>query len=201
MGLGKGVQTAFYINLSTRTFSPDDTLLFSSSSIGFSNEWKFKLSDAVANRIGSALYGEITFDGHEIELEGKIILDKKMDKNNFAFNLVGEMELEYEYEAEEGIIELEKSTKMEMVFGYMRNVGKNSGIGLELRNKNNFKDGDIYTSPFFAGPVAHFSGKSWWLNVGVMPQLFNAKKISGGGNLDLNNYEKVEGRMIVSFMF
>ena len=35
----------------------------------------------------------------EIELEGKIILDKKINKNIFAFNAVAEYEIEFQQES------------------------------------------------------------------------------------------------------
>src|SRR5215510_8489060 len=54
-GLGKNWQTAFYFNRYQQRFStsPDGTT--TSNEIGFSNEWKVKLSDPVANKLGLAL--------------------------------------------------------------------------------------------------------------------------------------------------
>src|SRR5687768_11304036 len=69
LGLGGNVQTAFYLNLDQR--------LNGNVGLGFSNEWKWKLFDPVANPVGLALYGELTLKPHETEVEGKILLDKQ----------------------------------------------------------------------------------------------------------------------------
>src|SRR4051812_18031166 len=54
LGVGKNWQTAFYFNTSTEV-SLGAFGLERSTSIGFSNEWKWKMSDPVANKIGSGL--------------------------------------------------------------------------------------------------------------------------------------------------
>ena len=91
VGLGKNWQTAFYFNRFQKRFSttPDGTQ--TSNEIGFSNEWKVKLSDPSQNKIGLALYGEWGIKGgDELELETKIILDKAFGKNLIAMNIAGE---------------------------------------------------------------------------------------------------------------
>ena len=50
LGLGKNWQTAFYFNTST-TVAFNGFGLERSSEMGFSNEWKWKISDPVANKI------------------------------------------------------------------------------------------------------------------------------------------------------
>ena len=42
-----------------------------------SNEWKYRLSDPLADAVGSALYFEASFGPKEVELEGKLIIDKQ----------------------------------------------------------------------------------------------------------------------------
>ena len=73
-GLGKNWQTAFYFNRYQKRFStsPDGTTTF--NEMGFSNEWKVKLSDPVANRLGVALYGEWGIKGGD-ELDVELELD------------------------------------------------------------------------------------------------------------------------------
>ena len=41
------------------------------------HEWKLNILNPSSKPIGLGLYGEFTFSTTEIELEGKIILDKK----------------------------------------------------------------------------------------------------------------------------
>ena len=80
LGLGSRLQTAFYLNLKSTAMQIkeiNNSFITSETDFSFSNEWKYKLSDPVANKIGSALYGELTVSKDEIEIEAKIILDKK----------------------------------------------------------------------------------------------------------------------------
>lgn len=206
LGLGKNVQTAFYVILEKSTMhNVSDSSMVNTSNIGFLNEWKIKLSDPVANKVGFGLYGEIGFSGDEVELEAKILLDKRISDNLFAFNLVGETEIEFEVEAGENEVEAEFENSVELDFGYMRFIGKKkiNGIGFEIRNHNEFEEEDGWkNSVWFAGPTAHFGGKRWFVNLNVMPQLYNAKKEDGSNeNLELTSHEKVDIRTIVSFAF
>lgn len=200
LGLGKKFQTAFYFNVSSSSAS-DGISIVSETETGFSNEWKFKLTDPVANKIGSALYAEIGFNGKEIEFEGKIILDKKFGNNLVAFNGVGEYEIEFEIEDGETVAEVE--TPFELDFAYMHFLGSHTGIGLEVRNHNEVSEDEGWeNSVWYAGPTLHFNGSNWFLNVSIMPQLFNARKETGSTeNLELNYHEKVQARVLLSFTF
>src|SRR5258708_27461710 len=50
-GLGKNLQTAFYFNRWQERYSTTNNGTQTNNEIGFSNEWKWKLSDPVANKI------------------------------------------------------------------------------------------------------------------------------------------------------
>ena len=95
IGVGKNVQTAFYLN--SEFFSYADT---SSSGLNrelkmsFSNEWKWKISDPVANGVGFALYEELEVGGNNIEFETKLIFDKRWQNDLVAFNIVSVFEIE-----------------------------------------------------------------------------------------------------------
>ena len=107
MGLCDKLQTAFYFNSSHLAFGANkDTLggiadtsqsgIMHESEFSISSEWKWKLLDPSANNFGLALYAEIGLAPSEIEIENKIIIDKKTDKNIFALNLVNEYAIKYE---------------------------------------------------------------------------------------------------------
>ncbi|MBL0054195.1 MAG: hypothetical protein IPP29_23305 [Bacteroidetes bacterium] len=62
--MGRNIQTTFYFNTSNFKYvfrDTSNTELSTETKIetSFSNEWKFQLSDPVANSIGSALYLEL----------------------------------------------------------------------------------------------------------------------------------------------
>ena len=200
LGLGGKVQTAFYFNVSSVKIGTANGIV-GSTETGFSNEWKFKLTDPVVNKIGSGLYAEIGFNGDELELEGKIILDKKFGNNLIAFNGVGEYEVEFE--AENGETETNVETPFELDFAYMHFLGSHTGIGIEVRNHNEVSQHKGWeNSVWYAGPTVHFNGDGWFINLNCMPQLFNAKKEAGTSeNLELNTHEKVQARLLVSFSF
>jgi hypothetical protein len=202
VGLGKSWQTAFYFNTSTEVgLGPFG--LERNSEMGLSNEWKWKMSDPVANKIGSSLYGEIGFNGGELELEGKIILDKRVGKNLFALNIVGEYELEAEYEFEENEVEMETEMPFELDFGWMHFLGDHAGIGLEVRNHNENGEEGWESSALYAGPTLHFNGPRWFINFTAMPQLTNLHKEGhhADDDLDLEHHEKLQARVLVSFAF
>ena len=204
LGLGHNVQTAFYLNFKTEAaYSGDVNAIVKDHGIGFSSEWKFKLSDPVANKLGSALYAEIGFDGDEVELEGKLILDKKIKDNLFALNLVNETEIKFVVQEGETGASTEIENAPELDLAYMHFVGKkkNNGIGFEIKNHNVITENDGWeSSVWFAGPTLHFGGDRWFINFNIMPQLFNARKEEGSTeNLELTEHEKVMTRFIVSF--
>ncbi len=201
LGLGKNVQTAFYFN-SSHSVSRGGEGVVSNTETGFSNEWKIKLTDPVANKIGTGLYGEIGFNGEELELEAKILLDKKFGNNLVAFNLVGEYEIEYEFEAEENELEAEIETPFELNFAYMHFMGSHVGLGVEARNHNEVSEAGWENSVWYAGPTLHFNGANWFINVNAMPQLFNARTTEGSTEtLELKSHEKLEARVLLSFTF
>jgi len=197
-GLGKNWQTAFYFNHFQTTVIDSFGNNSTSNEIGFSNEWKWKLTDPINNRIGSALYAELGWKGDEIELETKLILDKQIGKNLFAFNLVAE--IEQEIERKNGKTELKmESIPVEIDFGYMRNVSKNWGIGFELTDNNRItKNNGWENSVLFAGATLNYRSNRWFLIASILPQITNIhRSISSPGKRVLDNYEKFEGRLII----
>src|SRR5262249_46515740 len=138
VGLTDKLQTALYVNASHISAAsyietsdgkilPDTTSsgIESESEFSFSSEWKWRITSPDANAIGFALYGELTCAPKETELEGKIILDKRVEKNVFALNLVGEME--WKAKVNLGETEMEKETVFETDLAYMHMLKPNFG--------------------------------------------------------------------------
>jgi hypothetical protein len=208
-GLGKNIQTAFYLN----TFNFKYVLKDTSSSLAtqteietsFSNEWKFKLSDPVANKIGSALYLELTAGADEFEVEGKLILDKRIGKNLFALNLVGEMELETEVEKKgaEFEREMEWETPIEIDLAYMHFFKPTFGVGLEIRNHNEIAEKNGWEhSVLFAGPSVYFNQGKFFGIFNALPQIANLHKtIYAPGNMVLDEHEQAEFRLVIGYNF
>jgi hypothetical protein len=211
IGLTDKLQTSFYLNSEHKAFGahldtlggiPDTTVngIFNESRFSVSSEWKLKLSDPVANRIGSALYAEFTFGTNEIEIESKLILDKKTEKNVLAFNIVGEYEMGFD--VKKGKTEIEKEMQAEFSLAYMRMFKPHFGIGLEAREQNVFVDGKKEHSALFGGPTLSYLGDSFFIILNASPQW--ASLLVNENNpekLDLNEYEKMQLRLLIGFSF
>ena len=211
MGLCDKLQTAFYFNASHLAFGANiDTLggiadtsvsgIFKESEFSISSEWKWKLLDPSANNFGLALYAEIGLAPSQIEIEKKIIIDKKTDKNIFALNLVNEYEIKYKVEKGETKTEWEDEPEIDLA--YMRMFKTNLGLGIELRNSNEIEDGNWNFSAMFGGPTLFYAGEKYFVILNALPQLANLHKTDDApNNLVLNAREKLEVRLLVGFHF
>lgn len=201
IGLGSRLQTAFYLNYSAKavgTVENGMAGLEHENEFSFSNEWKYKISDAAANAIGSAVYGEITLGTAEFEAELKLILDKQIGRTTQALNLVFEPEWEWEPEGSE--IEAETEYKFEVSYGLGVRLGKGWTLGAEVRNPNVAAEGEWEHSALYAGPTMSYSGKGFWVNLTFMPQLAGLRGITGNSCLNLTEYERYQARLLFSYM-
>ena len=197
-GLGKNLQTSFYFNHFQTRFSEGNNGTVTSNEIGFSNEWKLKLSDATTNRIGSALYAEATIKGgDEVELETKVILDKYIGKSLFAFN--GIIAFEKEFAWKNGTVRSDGwNTPIEFDLAYMYNVKPSLGLGLEIVNANDIaKNAGWKNSIFYAGPTLNYRSDKWFVILNYLPQAVNVHRtIFSPGSKVLDNHERTEARIL-----
>ncbi len=104
-GIAPKLQTALYMNftgISQDTIDEVTGQTVRSQEFaleGVSNEWKYQLSDPVADVLGSALYLEGRFAPAETEVEAKVLLDKRAGSFVTALNFVGAYEWNYESNA------------------------------------------------------------------------------------------------------
>lgn len=200
IGLGNNLQTAFYLNL-TNELKDDNGVTAGGSisrktNVGFSNEWKYKISDNVADPIGFALYSEFTFYPHETEYEGKLLFDKKIDNTLFALNLVYELENKYDFK--NGIEVKSQENIFEIDFGASYSFTHNFSVGLEAVNKNSLLENKINNSVLFLGPSISYSTENFWVVATYLPQV-KALKGATSGNLNLNSYERSLARILFAF--
>lgn len=201
LGLGKNVQTSFYFNRFMERYSNSDSTTTIKNEIGFSNEWKWKLSDPVANKIGSALYAEFSLKGgDELEIETKLILDKwfgKKKKNLVAFNGVVEFEKEFAWQNNKVTTD-GWATPIEFDLAYQYLFKPTFGLGFEASNRNDLNKGMGWmNSRFYAGPMINFRGGRYFIIVNYMPQLVNVHKtIYSPLKLVLDTHERHEATII-----
>lgn len=200
VGLGKNVQTAFYFNRYQKSVSDSAGTINQSNEIGFSNEWKWKVSKPTSP-LGVALYAELGVKGDELELETKLILDRYFGKNLLAFNAVYETEAEAERENGENEFEFEE-TPLEFDLAYMRNFSPFFGAGIEVVNHNDIVEGKWNNSVLYAGPTINYRGDKWFVIANYLPQLSNLHKtVAFPKNRVLDEHERAEARILIGFSF
>lgn len=203
-GVANNLMSAFYLNTTTRTRDSNSELpgggKSSSIAVSISNEWKVKLMDRVADPLGFSLYGEVTLGTDKIELETKMIADKQIQHFLFAGDITAE------YESSSDIINgteiVSKEVKFKPGFGIAYIAENGFGAGVEVRNENIFISGEMKHSSLFAGPTVSYSSEAIWFTLTFMPQAYSFK---GGTtvskNLDLDEFEKFQTRLLLAFHF
>jgi len=203
-GLTDRLQTSVYLNTGQKSealTNADGEIigLEESSSFSFSNEWQLNILNPSVSPVGLGLYAEYGLSTDEIELEFKLLLDKKTPRSIFSYNFVTELEFENEFEQEdgEGKIETEKEFIIENDLAYMYMIKPTLGIGLEARNHNEFVKGEMEHAAIFFGPTLFFSQNRFFAIVNALPQLTDLKR----NGLELNEHQKFSGRILLGFSF
>ncbi len=206
VGLGKKVQTSFYLNSERFDYADtSSTGLNQQLKLSFSSEWKWKLADPVANGIGLTLYEELEFGGSNVEFETKVIIDKRWQNDLIAFNVVSKYEIEKEIARVDNVTKADwtNNSPVELYFGYMHFFKPEMGYGLEISNKNDItKENGWMNSVWFAGPAFHASVEKFFINISALPQLVNLHKtIAAPGSRDLNDFEALEVSVLAGYSF
>lgn len=201
IGLGGNLQTAFYLNLTSKTQTVTINSQKSTSTkyeIGFSNEWKYKILDPVANAVGLALYGEYGISSNEYELEGKIIVDKKINNFIIAGNATFEAEFAPVYVNNSLTWEKESKLDYHLAFGYAL------GHGFHLTQENYFRnlylEKELAHNALYSGLGFSYLHDSFWVNFTVMPQIKSFKGETTK-SINLDEYEKIQFRLLFSYAF
>jgi hypothetical protein len=200
IGLGKNIQTAFYLNLTTQTKTLEENSIKSletENEISFSNEWKWKLLDPVANPFGLALYGEYGIGSKEYELEGKLLIDKKINNFTVAANAIYEAEFKPEFENNK--LEWEKETKMDFNLAFAYSFSPKFHLTMENAYRNFLEEGKLLHSALYSGIGISCIQETFWINFTVLPQILSFKGETNN-SLNLNEFEKVQFRLIFSYV-
>jgi hypothetical protein len=162
IGLADRLELGLYL-----TFVPDpgeqfaSKVLFPGAGNGMKQRIRYILADPGAWPIDVGLYGELVENEREIELEAKILLQKRFDRLRIAANLSGEYEL---YFSEQREIVLHPS------FGATYEVTPSFHVGLDGWLRGEYPRNPAPPSRTFGlGPQAFLGpavmmnfGKLWW---------------------------------------
>lgn len=195
IGLTDRLTTALYLNF--ESLHQDDGVVEEDEFEfeGVSSEWKYKLLDPVADPIGLLLYGEVSTNFNELELEQRLVLGKELDRTILAANVL--VEEEWEFEREDRETEAESELVVELTAGAAYRFGPRFSLGIEVREVNVFPEmEDLEHAALFAGPAIHFSRERWWATLTILPQVV-ALKGSTGDSVNLDEFERAEVRLIL----
>ena len=198
VGLTDRLQTSMYVNWGVEgvrnplTKGIDTT----ANHRGVSSEWKLRLSDSVADPVGSALYLEFTLGPEEVEIEGKVLVDKRSGPWNVAVNGIYEFEHNYAESIEEHKLQATAAV------GYF--LADHLSVGLEAMDFNVVEpqvpggSATLLHGAIYAGPVLSYGLGNWWVAASVTPQFYGyGKAVLPGRGLDLQDFERVQARVLM----
>jgi len=195
-GLTDHLTTALYLNFGSthegvRGVVDKDKFEFK----GVSSEWKYQLLNPRTKPLGVLVYGEATYNGQEVGLEEKLVIQKNLgDKWTVALNATLEQEWEFESTG------MERELVLELTGGISCKLSQHWAIGLEGRNVRTFPDFDSEkTSAWFVGPALHYGASNWWATLTLLPQVAGRPDTKSWLNLD--DHERIEVRLIAGVDF
>lgn len=120
----------------------------------------YNILDPAKNFLGLAVYGEYNGGPDVHELEGKILLQKNIDRWTFAYNIA----VEGEWEQEES--EWESEGSFQQSAGVSYEINPKFSVGAELLHKIDFPHWEEQEEhQVYAGPNFSYRGGSWWVTV------------------------------------
>ena len=196
IGVTDRLMTAFYLNYSSVTQDDGAGGLETEAKVqGASVELKYKLSDSVADAVGSALYGEVGLGSEEGEIELKFIVDKRIGRLLFAANAVYEMELEFEAD------ETEVEHIIEGDVGAAYFVQPRLSLGVEARAHQVMTEYDGDQGALFVGPGLADQAEGCWIALTTLWQVASLSGQNDGTSLELDDHERFNVRLLVGTHF
>ena len=188
-----------YVNHSYENFRDSASGAISSQYhwAGISLENRYLVLDPVNNPVGLTLYLEPTYDGHNAELEQKIILGQRHGDWKWALNLTHATEWADNFRASEGEVELSAGLAYQLTHRW--------SLGVELRDHNEIPEYKEWeNTAVYLGPVISYHRQTWWATLSVMPQIYGANftgNPDGNASLELEGHERLNVRLLVGFSF
>ena len=165
---------------------------------GVSTELKYQLLNPNMKPFGVLLYAEAGYNGHEFELEQKLVWQENFgEKWTVAFNATVEEQWEF------APTDTEEELKLELTAGVAYKISSRWSVGIEGRNHREFPPSIGFDnqkqSAWFVGPNVHYARNNWWATLTVLPQVHGSPSTRDG--LQLKELEKIEVRLIAGVNF
>ena len=196
-GIAKNLAGALYWNFSTVAKdvlipgASQKTRLNATELDSFSLDLKYKLSDPVADALGSALYLAGTLGPLQASVEGRVIFDKQVGSLVLTANLVCA-----------GIEHLELRSTSEAALSAIASAGyfvtATFMPALEARSESSLSK-QLDRSVLYLGPSVSLMTEGWWATLALEPQIAAFKGASKGRSLDLDNNERLQARLLFGF--
>lgn len=191
LGLSETLQTALYLNLSADAVEAPGVVVTQVFDAGVTWELKLRLSDPLADAVGSGLVVALSGFPSALDLELKLLLDKRLGDLLLALNLIGGLEVAH---AADGGSTVRGTLEADLGLGWV--VAGDVTLGLELRQITRVADGDVEAAALFGGLTLSCRVDRAWLALSVLPQLAGLAG-SNGKSLNLKEFERVETRLLV----
>ncbi len=196
-GLTERLQSALYINYSSVTVDNGSGQLQTETQLkGVSAELKYLLTNRDENLFGTTLYGEVGTGSEESEFETKFIIDTKIDDDVIiAYNAV------YELEIEEEINEIDYAHVFENQFGVSFEIVEEMSLGIEARTSHKKSEHSPTRGALYVGPNIACEIKRLAFVLCAQWQVTALGTSSPGTDLELNDHERFQMRLLVSYEF
>ncbi len=193
LGVTERWQTAFYVNLRAqserRPAAGANERASSTQYRGISWEHKLKVTDAVADAFGSALYVEGTLAPADAAVELKVILDKRLPAWLVATNVVAEYEWAFVR-----VGRLTRELAFEATLGASYILSEHLTAGIEALAHATVERADLAHAAVFAGPVASWSHGNAWMAFTLLSQVAS---LDGLARPDSSAYERLSSRLLI----
>ena len=213
-GLTDRLQVAFYLNTSGHDIAGHSTLPDTSSFgvEGVRTAFKYSIASPYRHPLGVAVYVEPEFSRRdrvtgapitEWAIESKLLLQKQLlsDRVSTAVNVT--YEHEWEREAEDGEVETERESALEVSAGANYRVANAWFLGVEGRWHAAYEGAWLNEQEhraWFLGPTVHWRQQRWWMTGTIQPQM-GGSPAAAGRRVSLDDYERLEVRIKVGYNF
>lgn len=194
VGVTDRLQTSLYINFSSAV--EDDAAGVRRTSFdygGISNEWKLKVLDPIKDAIGFAPYLELSGSPDYLEIEGKLLFDKKLGKTLLAANLVGAHEMRFGADA------TSHATELHGVVGAAYFFTPTLTVGGEGRAETEIGGEGWEHTVFYLGPTVAYSSGWWWAALTASRQLAGVQSGPSRSFFVFEEHEYYQVRLLFSF--